>query len=171
MRTRLCPLLAHCFGSDRLGENGQLIGVHDAFLVKYDANCQRHLPVHRDESTFSFTIALSKTDEYNGGGTYICDIGSSILSERGSVLSFRGDKILHGGDPISHGIRYVIVAFCYSLTEKGELGNNLISKKRDKFNQMTLSSKRAKASDECQKLIGEYENKTKTDSFSFGFAL
>lgn len=171
MRTRLCPLLAHCFGSDRLGEYGQLIGVHDAFLVKYDSNCRRHLPVHRDESTFSFTIALSKKDEYNGGGTYICDIGSSISSERGSVLSFRGDKLLHGGDPISHGIRYVIVAFCYSLTEKGDFRNSLNSKKRDKFNEMILSNKRAKSSDECQKLIGEYENKTKSDSFSFGFAL
>ena len=34
------------------------IRAHDAFIVKYDMEGQRALPLHVDESAFSFTIAL-----------------------------------------------------------------------------------------------------------------
>ena len=113
LSSRLRSLLAFQFGEDEVGVNGSRIIVHDAFIVRYNATEQKHLPVHRDESTYSFTIALNDHSEYDGGGTYIADIGLSIRPNIGSVLSFRGDKLLHGGDPVTNGIRYIIVCFCY----------------------------------------------------------
>ena len=39
--------------------------IFDAFVVKYCARGgQRHLPLHRDQSTHSFTIALNASDAY-----------------------------------------------------------------------------------------------------------
>merc|ERR1712070_911041 len=43
--------------------------VMDAFVVRYDAREQASLPLHVDENTFSFTIALNGPAEYEGGGT------------------------------------------------------------------------------------------------------
>ena len=42
------------------------IFLHDAFLVRYDAERQRYLPPHFDESTHSFIIALNS--DFKGGG-------------------------------------------------------------------------------------------------------
>jgi hypothetical protein len=92
---------------------GSRVRIFDAFFVKYSAcGGQRHLPVHRDQSTHSFTIALNGTDCYGGGGTYFCDLARAVVPERGQVLSFHGD-LVHGGDPITWGTRYIVVAFTY----------------------------------------------------------
>ncbi|EKX34611.1 hypothetical protein GUITHDRAFT_147129 [Guillardia theta CCMP2712] len=66
----------------------------------------RHLPVHRDQSTHSFTIALNARSCYEGG------LGTAIKPEQGHVLSFEGD-MLHGGEPITSGVRYILAAFTY----------------------------------------------------------
>jgi hypothetical protein len=68
------------------------VAVHDAFVVKYDAGVpmlgaeqsgsapaptgQTYLPLHCDQSSHSFTVALNSCDEYDGGGTYIPSFGS-----------------------------------------------------------------------------------------------
>jgi hypothetical protein len=113
LRTRLGPLLATQYGPDQVGERGSRVRIFDAFFVKYSAaGGQRHLPVHRDQSTHSFTIALNGTDSYGGGGTYFCDLARAVVPQRGQVLSFHGD-LVHGGDPITWGTRYIVVAFTY----------------------------------------------------------
>jgi hypothetical protein len=113
--TRLKPLLGQQFGTKEVGENGSAVHIHDAFIVRYDSQGgQRHLPLHRDESTHSFTIALNSLGEYEGGGTYISQLQTSLKPERGGVVSFRGSDLLHGGDPVIRGTRYIIVAFCYA---------------------------------------------------------
>lgn len=59
------------------------IGINDAFVVKYQAEytqeekitsetkaTQNYLPLHFDQSSHSFIIALNDATEYSGGGTY-----------------------------------------------------------------------------------------------------
>ena len=114
LATRLRPLLALQYGSEEVGDNGQYVFIHDAFIVRYDADGgQKHLPLHRDQSTHSFTIALNSPEEYDGGGTWLAPLGRAVRPSLGGALSFRGDEILHGGDPVVRGRRYIIVAFCF----------------------------------------------------------
>lgn len=89
------------------------IYIHDAFVVRYDANGgQRNLPPHYDESTHSFIIALNT--DFEGGGTYIHTLNRALKPEvAGGMISFCGGELLHSGDSVVKGTRYVIVAFCY----------------------------------------------------------
>jgi hypothetical protein len=75
---RLRLLLALQFGKNEVGKNGCNIHIHDAFVVQYDSKKQRHLPLHRDQSTHSFTIALNQRNEYDGGGTFVAKINDSL---------------------------------------------------------------------------------------------
>ncbi|CAN0428593.1 unnamed protein product, partial [Laminaria digitata] len=88
------------------------VSIHDAFIVRYEEGKQRHLPLHRDQSTHSFTIALNGLGEYTGGGTFFPCLGRSLRPPEGHTLSF-GGGILHGGDPLIRGVRYIIACFCY----------------------------------------------------------
>eukprot|EP00562_Extubocellulus_spinifer_P008198 CAMPEP_0178504300 /NCGR_PEP_ID=MMETSP0696-20121128/18515_1 /TAXON_ID=265572 /ORGANISM="Extubocellulus spinifer, Strain CCMP396" /LENGTH=834 /DNA_ID=CAMNT_0020133517 /DNA_START=53 /DNA_END=2557 /DNA_ORIENTATION=+ len=111
---RLRPLMANQFGSAEVGVNGSGVRVHDAFVVRYDADGgQRHLPIHTDDSTHSITIALNDVTAYDGGGTYVVSLGRAFRPSLGGVMTFRGDQLQHGADPVVRGTRYVIVAFCY----------------------------------------------------------
>ena len=95
--------------------------VHDAFVVKYTAGkASNHLPIHTDESTHSFVIALN--DDYQGGGTYFYDENKLVKLKKGEILSFRGDSMLHGGEAVQAGERHIVAVFLYldksSLTKK-----------------------------------------------------
>lgn len=103
MACRLGPLLACYFGAAR-------VRVHDAFLVKYTAGAQAHLPLHVDESQLSLTIVLN--DAFSGGGTFFADLGRALSPRIGHVVAFDGEA-LHGGEPIVRGTRYIIAAFLY----------------------------------------------------------
>ncbi|CAM9853492.1 unnamed protein product, partial [Ectocarpus fasciculatus] len=109
VRSRLFPALAKQFN---LAAGPRRVFVHDAFVVRYEEGKQRHLPLHRDQSTHSFTIALNGLDRYTGGGTFFPTLGRSLRPAEGHALSFRGG-ILHGGDPLLKGVRYIIACFCY----------------------------------------------------------
>lgn len=86
--------------------------VHDAFCVRYEAGCaSNHLPVHTDESTHSFVLALN--NDFEGGGTYFFDHDKTIRIPIGSVLSFCGDRMPHGGEAVIRGCRYVLAVFLY----------------------------------------------------------
>lgn len=50
---RLFPALAEHFC---LKGGARSVAVHDAFVVRYEEGKQRHLPLHRDQSTHSFTV-------------------------------------------------------------------------------------------------------------------
>jgi len=94
----------------KLSSNRQIL-IHDAFVVRYDSSKQRYLPPHLDESSHSFIIALNS--EFQGGGTYVHDLGFVLSPSVGGMVSFEGGSLLHSGDPVISGIRYCIVAFCY----------------------------------------------------------
>ena len=51
---RLFPALAEHFS---LKGGARAVAVHDAFVVRYEEGKQRHLPLHRDQSTHSFTVS------------------------------------------------------------------------------------------------------------------
>jgi tetratricopeptide (TPR) repeat protein len=88
--------------------------VHDAFCVQYVAGTvSNHLPIHTDESTHSFVIALNDCDNYEGGGTYFPRNDVVVRLKVGEVLSFRGDSVRHGGEAVTKNARHILVAFLY----------------------------------------------------------
>ncbi|KAL7573733.1 hypothetical protein ACA910_007769 [Epithemia clementina (nom. ined.)] len=106
----MCPMLARQFGTTSIGGT---FYPHDAFVVRYDSAMplSNYLPLHTDESTHSFILALN--DEYCGGGTYLVEHDLVIRLEVGEVLSFRGDLVEHGGEPVTGGTRYILAGFLY----------------------------------------------------------
>ena len=146
-RQLIQPLLASQF---ELSSN---FYVHDAFCVKYEGGeLSNHLPIHIDESTHSFVLALS--DGYGGGGTYFYDDDTTVHLETGDLLSFKGDSVYHGGEVLTRGIRYIIAAFLYHDDEAD----------RNAERDMDVRSKRP-AGD----LVAEFR-KTKEQKASFSFA-
>jgi hypothetical protein len=156
---RIRPLLAAQFGEQNVGKQGRNIFIHDAFIVRYDASGgQKHLPLHRDQSTHSFTIALNSTSDYDGGGTYISALKRSICPSIGGMTSFRGDELLHGGDPVVTGRRYIIVGFCYASQPENK--NHPVGKR------IKLDMQFQKKSTTGKSLTHNASN-----GFSFGFQL
>ena len=92
------------------------VRVHDAFVVKYDAQAQKGLPMHSDQSHYSLTIALNPLSDYEAGGTFFEALGHAVRPEQGQVVSFPG-ALCHRGDPITSGFRYIIAAFLYIADE------------------------------------------------------
>lgn len=86
-----------------------IIGITEAFVIKYDMNGQRQLAPHLDGSEFSFIIMLN--DEYEGGGTYF--VNEEIFVGKGSpgtVVIFCGQN-KHMARPITSGTRYILAGF------------------------------------------------------------
>ena len=105
MQMRIVPCLSKHFEVD-----STRIRVHDAFVVKYRAGSQTHLPFHVDESIYSLTLALN--DGFVGGGTHFAELGETIQPGVGQAVIFHG-RTLHGGEPVVAGERYIIAAFLY----------------------------------------------------------
>ncbi|KAL9188564.1 hypothetical protein ACHAXT_006942 [Thalassiosira profunda] len=104
----------------------------DLFIASYEASGNENvgkdtmdsLAFHRDGSLLSFTILLSPTDEFEGGGTIFdalgdidCD-GDSILLPPGVIqppgagyATLHSGKLLHGGHVVTEGQRIVLVGF------------------------------------------------------------
>jgi hypothetical protein len=123
------------------GKRTRDVFVHDAFVVRYDAEKQRSLPPHYDESTHSFIIALNS--EFKGGGTFIDSLGKSITPSPGGMLSFCGGELKHSGNPVVEGVRYIIAAFCYADLYGAGIsalnGNRNQSKLKDLFKEAEFS--------------------------------
>merc|ERR1712238_29608 len=86
--------------------------VHDAFLVRYDATASNHfLPLHYDESTHSCVCSLN--DDFDGGGSYVYNLKTSIIPPTGGMVSFLGNQCLHGGSPVTNGFRFILAIFLY----------------------------------------------------------
>ena len=132
--------------------------VHDAFVVQYDAATtgssdtlpNNYLPLHTDESTHSFVLALNHCNDYGGGGTYFYDQDVTYRAKMGEMVSFRGDSVLHGGEAVWKGTRYVLAVFLYhdDDDDKVESCKMLDTRERERekesFNQVLQSSKEQK---------------------------
>ena len=120
LKTKLFPSLSVMYNVPF-----ESLRIIDAFVVKYNSKRQRKLPIHVDQSQFSFTVALNDQSEYSGGGLYLPDRKEVVNTDAGGVMMFNGTTS-HGGYPVFHGTRYIIAVFCYSTTHqlrKEEEGN------------------------------------------------
>lgn len=55
--------------------------------------------------------------DYDGGGTYFSDVALHLTLEQGHLVIFDA-KLDHQGLPITRGVRYLLVAFCYTKDER-----------------------------------------------------
>jgi hypothetical protein len=85
------------------------IDYSDLFIVKYKANDQSFLEIHKDGSFLSFNILLSNPRDFEGGGTYFDD-GLIMKGEQGDLI-IHTSKMNHSGLPITKGTRYLLVGF------------------------------------------------------------
>ncbi|CAM9325834.1 unnamed protein product, partial [Ectocarpus fasciculatus] len=116
---QLAPMLYGLLGDTQKKRNTSYFYINDAFIVKYEVPpdnsaqvSQRFLPIHTDQSHYSFTIALNAKHEYENGGTYFVDLDQSLQVDEGHCLMFPG-TLRHGGDPISKGTRYILAVFVF----------------------------------------------------------
>jgi hypothetical protein len=124
--SRLYPLIAEAYptladGSSTLSPDGtSRVRVHDAFIVRYDADNDKsfHLPEHSDTSAVSFTVALNDHSEFEGGGTWFEALGGEggegmvVDCDVGEACAFAG-PMRHAGYPITKGVRLILVLFLY----------------------------------------------------------
>ena len=125
LRSRLYPMLDAAFpvladGSTTMdavtGESR--MRVHDAFIVRYDAEKYRSLslPEHSDTSAMSFTLALNERGaDFEGGGTWFEALGPGgrvVDADLGRAVAFAG-PLRHAGYPITAGVRIILVLFLY----------------------------------------------------------
>lgn len=91
-------------------EADSIIKPFDIFVVKYDANGQNKLDLHRDSSALSFVLLLSNPDDFVGGGTYYQSADETIRPEQGGLALHCG-KVRHAGVTITSGTRYILIGF------------------------------------------------------------
>jgi hypothetical protein len=108
-------------------KDGSRMRAHDAFIVRYDADCDMSLslPEHSDTSVISFTVALNqKGRDFEGGGTWFESIsendeddhdgkGAVIDADQGHAVAFAG-PLRHAGYPVTKGTRLILVLFLYA---------------------------------------------------------
>jgi predicted 2-oxoglutarate/Fe(II)-dependent dioxygenase YbiX len=68
--------------------------------------------LHHDRCDVTANLALSKSTDYEGGGTLLADAGTVIRLEQGEFLLHPG-SLVHGGMDISSGTRFLLVTFAY----------------------------------------------------------
>ena len=85
------------------------INIIDLFIVKYEKDAQNKLEIHTDGSFITFSIMLSSSKDYQGGGTEFND-GIQMFLEQGDVLVHSG-YVKHSGLEITKGVRYILVGF------------------------------------------------------------
>lgn len=130
LRTRLYPLVAAAYpklaDGSTPGHLGSRMRVHDAFIVRYDAEGDGSfsLPEHSDTSAVSFTVALNSRNygeegaAFDGGGTWFEALGDSHKSGKvvdadvGHAVAFAG-PLRHAGYPVTKGTRVILVLFLY----------------------------------------------------------
>ena len=138
---RLYPMLRVAFpklaDGSTLDNNGTTrMRVHDAFIVRYDAehDMSLSLPEHSDTSVISFTVALNQRGtDFEGGGTWFESMNATttattndddnttnnphmglvVDADQGHAVAFAG-PLRHAGYPVTSGCRIILVLFLYA---------------------------------------------------------
>lgn len=103
---RLVPLLRRTF----MVAGSQRIAVADLFVVRYRVAGQRGLRMHIDDSTLSFSVALSEADAYAAGGLEFQLSGAPQRVEQGTAV-LHPSRLYHRGADVEAGTRHVLVGF------------------------------------------------------------
>jgi hypothetical protein len=124
LQSRLYPTLATAFpelsnGSSFIDSTSghSRMRVHDAFIVRYDAERDGSvsLPEHMDTSVVSVILSLNSVDAFKGGGTWFEALGPDgavVSADVGCAVLFAG-PMRHAGFPIHAGTRFILVLFLY----------------------------------------------------------
>lgn len=107
LATKLFPSLSQLF--PQLLPDSSTLRAHSVAILKYNASHPR-TDVHVDDALFAFTIALSPSDAFEGGGTYFEHLDAVVEMEQGHV-TFRPGAVRHAGAAVTSGLRYVVGGF------------------------------------------------------------
>ena len=117
-RTVLLPTLASLFL--RGAAAGARPVLRELFVVRYAAGGggSPGLAPHRDGHPLSFSLLLSDPGDFEGGGTELQTLGTTLRPRQGEVLMHSG-SMLHAGSPVSRGVRYLLVGFVEAVGPDG----------------------------------------------------
>lgn len=105
IKSKVFPWIEDWFGLPK-----ESMYMNDLFVVKYSAEGQRKLTIHRDVSIVSFNVLLNEASEFEGGGTKFYYINKLVPIQKGEVLIHSG-KLYHAGNEVTKGNRYIMVGF------------------------------------------------------------
>lgn len=111
------------------------IGVYDLFVVKYDADGQSSLDMHRDGSVLSFISLLSDPSDFEGGGTYYEYYDETVKPGKGDIV-FHCGKMRHRGNKITSGKRFILIGFFNVVSESIR---NVVTEKSSEKNGLCTS--------------------------------
>jgi hypothetical protein len=125
LETRLYPTLAALFPG--IVSGASMLRAHSVLVVKYNgSDTTSRSDVHVDDALLAFTVALSPTSAYEGGGTFFEHLGRNVDMAQGHA-TFRPGSVRHAGASISSGLRYIIGGFI-ALEDKVEHVRRLVER-------------------------------------------
>jgi hypothetical protein len=90
----------------------QTKGVNVAFVVKYTPGDSSYLKLHHDASSYTVTVPLNPSSDFEGGGVYFEKHKLTVHTKPGWCLMHPGRCThRHGALPTTSGTRYVFVSF------------------------------------------------------------
>jgi len=101
LEQKLFPALAELFPTF-VSAPGTL-RAHSVAILKYNAS-HPATDIHIDDALLAFTIALSPSSGFEGGGTYFESLGTVLPMEQGMV-TFRPGAVRHAGHSVTSGLR------------------------------------------------------------------
>jgi len=107
LETTFFPLLAELF--PEIVSSTSVLRAHSVSLLKYNSSHPR-TDVHIDNGILAMTVAMTKLDEYEGGGTFFEHMSKTIPMDIGHI-TVRPGSVRHSGDKVTKGTRYILGAF------------------------------------------------------------
>jgi hypothetical protein len=98
---KLLPALAGLFPG--LVSSPSTLRAHSVAILKYNES-HPATDVHIDDALLAFTVALSRSSSFEGGGTFFESLGSVLPMEQGMV-TFRPGAVRHAGHEVTSGLR------------------------------------------------------------------
>ena len=128
LASKLFPTLSSLFSE--LLPDATTLRAHSVAVLKYNASHPR-TDLHVDDALFAFTIALSPSSSFEGGGTYFEHLENVVDMPQGHA-TFRPGAVRHAGSAVQSGVRYVIGGFIAAsdkvehVRRLNERGNRLL---------------------------------------------
>eukprot|EP00967_Tisochrysis_lutea_P074695 scaffold100469_cov32-Tisochrysis_lutea.AAC.4 len=117
LEQKLYPALAHLFPT--IVSSPATLRAHSVAILKYNES-HPATDVHIDDALLAFTIALSPSSNFEGGGTFFEALDTIIPMEQGMV-TFRPGAIRHAGHAVTKGLRCATKSVAGSHLERALL--------------------------------------------------